>query len=183
MHDSRFTVTGFNLRQNSCLRSALVLTNEYLAGLFDSEGSIAAVRTGNAGLTLIVLISNTYLPVLHEVRETLGYGYIITQKPRSPKHSTCYEWRTRNHNNVLDFISKVETHIRIKRDTVSKVAAAIREHKYNEESGSLVGVDQEFLVAFHQIMPLREIARMLGVHPKSVWRRLPTTLGSRDQLS
>ena len=150
----------------------MVLSNEYLAGLFDSEGSIAATRTGKAGLTLVVLISNTYLPVLREVTATLGYGYIISQKPRSPKHNICYEWRTRNHKQVLDFIGRIESHIRIKREAVSNVAAAIREHEYNEDSGSLRDVDQEFLLAFHEIMPLREIGRMLGVHPKSVWRRL-----------
>ena len=149
-----------------------MLTNEYLAGLFDSEGSIAATRTGKTGLTLVLLISNTYLPVLHEVRETLGYGYIITQKPRSPKHNMCYEWRTRNHNHVLDFIDRVEKHLRIKDEDVSKVAEAIRRHEYNENTGSLRDVDQELLVAFHEIMSLREIGCMLGVHPKSVWRRL-----------
>jgi hypothetical protein len=150
----------------------LVLANEYLAGLFGSEGSIAATRTGKTGLTLVLLISNTYLPVLREVSETVGYGYIISQRPRSPKHNTCYEWRTRNHNQILDFIGRVEKHIRIKRDAVSQVAKAIRGHEYNENSGSTRGVDQEFLIAFHQIMPLREIGRMLGVHPKSVWTRL-----------
>ena len=82
----------------------MVLTNEYLAGLFDSEGSIAATRTGKAGLMVIVLISNTYLPALQEVKETVGYGYIISQKPKSPKHSICYEWKTRNHSQILDFL-------------------------------------------------------------------------------
>ena len=48
----------------------MVLSSEYLAGLFDSEGSIGAKRTGRSGLTLILLISNTYLPVLEEVRDT-----------------------------------------------------------------------------------------------------------------
>ena len=150
----------------------MTLSNEYLAGLFDSEGSIAAKRTGKSGLTLVLLISNTNLPVLHEVRETVGYGYIISQKPRSPKHNTCYEWGTRNHHDILDFVSRVDKRLRIKREDVSRVASAIRGHEYNENVGSLRDVDQEFLVAFHEIMPLSEAGRMLGVHPKSVWRRL-----------
>jgi hypothetical protein len=151
----------------------LTLSNEYLAGLFDSEGSIAATPTGRTGLTVVLLISNTYLPVLHEVRETLGYGYIITQKPRSPNHNIFYEWRTRNHAQILDFIGRVEENLRIKREAVAKVAKAINEHKYNQNAGTLRGVDQEFLQAFHEIMPLREVGRMLGVHPKSIWRQLP----------
>ncbi len=149
-----------------------MLSSEYLAGLFNSEGSIGAKRTGKSGLTLVLLISNTYLPILEEVRDTVGYGYIISQKARSLRHKTCFEWRTRNHQHVLDFIGRVEKHARIKRKAISGVAAAIREHKYRENNGTLRHVDREVLAAFHEIMPLREIGRMLGVHHKSVWRKL-----------
>jgi len=131
------TLTYFNSVSGHRIRSSLTLSNEYLAGLFDSEGSIAATPTGRTGLTLVLLISNTYLPVLHEVRETLGYGYIITQKPRSPNHNICYEWRTRNHAQILDFIGRVEENLRIKREAVAKVAKAINEHKYNQNAGTL----------------------------------------------
>ncbi len=150
----------------------MVLSSEYLAGLFDSEGSIGAKRTGKAGLTLVLTISNTYLPVLEEVRDTVGYGYIISQKARTSREKTCYEWRTRNHQHVLDFIGRVRGNARIKREAVAEVEAAIKGHKYKESNGTLRDVDPELLAAFHEIMPLREIGRMLGVHHKSVWRRL-----------
>ncbi len=141
----------------------MVLSSEYLAGLFDSEGSIAAKQTGKSGLTLVLTISNTYLPVLKEVMDTLGYGYIISQKARSLRQKTCFEWRTRNHRYVLDFIGRIEEHARIKRQAIAEVAAAIREHKYSENNGTLRDVDPEILAALHEIMPLREIGRMLGV--------------------
>ena len=150
----------------------MVLSSEYLAGLFDSEGTIGAKRTGKSGLTLILMISNTYLPVLEEVRNTVGYGYFISQKARTLKQKTCFEWRTRDHQHVLDFIGRVKKYARIKREAIAEVEAAIREHKYRENNGTLRDVDPEILAAFHEIMPLREIGRMLGVHHKSVWRRL-----------
>jgi len=150
----------------------LVLTSEYLAGLFDSEGTISAKRTGKSALTLTLMISNTYLPILEEVKNTVGYGYLISQKARTSKQKTCFEWRTRNHQHVLDFISRVKKHARIKRKAIAEVEAAIKEHKYRENDGTLRDVEPEFLAAFHEIMPLREIGRMLGVHHKTVWRRL-----------
>ncbi|OFX17332.1 hypothetical protein A3K71_00510 [archaeon RBG_16_50_20] len=150
----------------------LVLSSEYLAGLFDSEGSIGAKRTGKSGLTLVLTISNTYLPVLQEVKDTVGYGYFISKKARTVKQKTCFEWRTRNHHNVLDFIGRIKRHARIKRKAIAEVEASIREHRYSENNGSLGYIDHEILTAFHEIMPLREIGKMLGVHHKSVWRRL-----------
>ena len=88
------------------------------------------------------------------------------------KEKTCFEWRTREHHHVLDFIGRVKAHARIKREAISEVAAAIREHKYSENNGTLRDVDPEILAAFHEIMSLREIGRMLGVHHKSVWSKL-----------
>jgi hypothetical protein len=151
----------------------LVLSSEYLAGLFDSEGSIGAKRTGKSGLTLVLTITNTYLPVLEEVRDTVGYGYFISKKARTFKERTCFEWRTRDHQHVLDFIGRIKEHSRIKRDAIARVEAAVRDHEY-KDNGTLKSVDTEILYAFHEIMPLREIGRMLGVHHKSVWRRLET---------
>jgi len=149
-----------------------VLSNEYVAGLFDGEGCIGAKRHGETALTLTLTISNSYLPVLQELRETLGYGYILSQRPRTRRRKPCYEWRTRDHKQVLDFIRRVKGKIRIKREALAEVESAIRGHKHNENSGSLENIDQEFLVPFHHIMPLSEVGRMLGVHPKSIWRRL-----------
>jgi hypothetical protein len=149
----------------------LVLSSEYLAGLFDSEGSISAKRTGKSGLTLILTITNTYLPVLEEVKDTVGYGYFISKKARTLKQRTCFEWRTRNHQHVLDFIDRIKEHTRIKRNAIAKVEATVREHHYRE-NGTLRNIDPEILLAFHEIMPLRQIGRMLGVHHKSVWTKL-----------
>lgn len=75
---------------------------------------------------------------------------------------------------MLDFIGRIKKHARIKREAIVEVETAIREHRYRENSGSLTDVDPELLAAFHEIMPLREIGRMLGVHHKSVWRKLET---------
>ena len=150
----------------------MVLSSEYLAGLFDSEGTIGAKRTGKSGLTLVLMISNTYRPVLEEVKDTVGYGYLISQKARTSKHKTCFEWRTRDHQHVLDFIGRIKKHARIKREAIAEVETAIGEHRYRDNNGTLTGLDPEILAAFHEIMPLREIGRMLGVHHKSVWRRL-----------
>jgi hypothetical protein len=152
----------------------LVLSSEYLAGLFDSEGTIGAKRTGNSGLTLVLMISNTYRPVLEEVKETVGYGYLVSQQAKTLRQKTCFEWRTRDHRHVMDFIGRIKKHARIKREAIVEVETAIREHRYRENSGSLTDVDPELLAAFHEIMPLREIGRMLGVHHKSVWRKLET---------
>ena len=105
-----------------------------MAGLFDSEGSIGAKRTGKSGLTLILTISNTYLPVLEEVRDTVGYGYFISKKARTVKEKTCFEWRTWDYHHVLDYIGRVKAHARIKREAIAEVAAAIREHKYSENN-------------------------------------------------
>jgi hypothetical protein len=102
----------------------------------------------------------------------VGYGYFITQEARRLKHKTCFEWRTRNHQHVLDFIGRIKKHARIKCEAISEVETAVREHKYRENNGTLKHVDPEILVALHEIMPLREIGRILGVHHKSVWRKL-----------
>ena len=59
------------------------INNEYLAGFFDGEGSIAVNRQG---WKIVISITNTYLPILKEFQKRFG-GQIDLVKSLNKNHN------------------------------------------------------------------------------------------------
>lgn len=92
-----------------------MLSHEYVAGFFDGERCIRLVANkADSGFGIHVFISNTYKPILDQLKEQ--YGGNVTPKAAATKnHRTCYVWRISNRPEALAFLRIVEPYLVEKR--------------------------------------------------------------------
>lgn len=83
----------------------MTLSNEYIAGLFDGEGSIVIGRPGPREHELAITISNNYRPVLDEI--ALQYPGAVNP------NRVCWLYRA-GHSAAEDFLKGVLPFLRIK---------------------------------------------------------------------
>lgn len=75
-----------------------MLSIEYLAGAFDSEGTIGIHRSTSTGIhrngktyAVQIAVTNTYLPLLMEFRDMFG-GTVTNRKPTGHGVKRRYDW-------------------------------------------------------------------------------------------
>ena len=80
------------------------INNEYLAGFFDGEGSIAVNRQG---WKIVISITNTYLPILKEFQKRFG-GQIDLVKSLNKNHFKSnkkrWHWRIQTKDKMTKFL-------------------------------------------------------------------------------
>lgn len=101
------------------------MTPEYLAGLFDGEGSVAIIHQKSPRIgapkhcvhCLQVSITNTHFGVMQEVEGFLGYGHLRAKKQSSPTANikTIYLWEARAQKAVR-FLEVLLPYLIIKRE-------------------------------------------------------------------
>ena len=79
------------------------LTPEYVAGFFDGEGTIL-VSSSEAGGSLVVAISSTYLPILRYLHSVYG-GYLRKAKSASNRKD-CWK-RAISSSDAVRFIEDI----------------------------------------------------------------------------
>uniref|UniRef100_A0A6M3LDG9 Putative HNH homing endonuclease n=1 Tax=viral metagenome TaxID=1070528 RepID=A0A6M3LDG9_9ZZZZ len=87
----------------------------YLAGFIDGEGTIVIdTHGGTRTPSLRLIVANTYLPVLQELREIWG-GCLYTKKPQREnwKAGSALEWATRQ---ALEILKEVQPYLHVKRE-------------------------------------------------------------------
>ncbi len=107
----------------------------WAAGLFDGEGCITLKRDYNGSIptySLRLVVVNTHLPALEELRLLFGLGSIRQSAPRSKKQKARWDWRvaSRQAETVLRLLLP---HLRIKREE-AKIAVLSR--KYQQKVGA-----------------------------------------------
>lgn len=98
----------------------------YLAGILDGEGCIAIYKTpgckdkryrkGRRGssFTRMVQISNTYLPLLEEIRERTQLGRVACWSRRANQKPN-YEWRVGAKEDIVAILYSVYPYLREKK--------------------------------------------------------------------
>lgn len=101
----------------------------YAAGFFDGEGCVRIDRgrnphNGRRYYALHVIVVNTYLPVLQELRER--YGGVVKPRQRAKSHwKPSFQWRVCS-KDALVFLRDVLPHLRVKRRE-AEIAIAFQE--------------------------------------------------------
>ena len=119
-----------------------MLSIEYIAGLFDGEGTVGIYRVTNGksdktNWTSRLNISGSYRPVLEKIHTFCGYGNIYSAKRNKKLIATRYgsldtslckqgwKWQITNRNDIKNFLSKILPHLHEKKEQVELVLAFI----------------------------------------------------------
>lgn len=93
----------------------------YIAGLFDGEGSVSFVfkkaKNGKRYGKLYARISNTDRKVLEWIKETLGFGFIVSTKMPKPNCKPCYDFVVA-YEKARKFLAIVQPYLKIKAGSV-----------------------------------------------------------------
>ena len=106
-----------NLR--TCPPDGGYMDKRYLAGLFDGEGCVMirrmALKSGFTQYAMIVAITNSYLPILTELREI--YGGSVNFARSQSQTDKCFRW-TACANIGLRFLQDISRYVIIKKEEV-----------------------------------------------------------------
>jgi hypothetical protein len=99
------------------------LSDEYVAGLFDGEGTVSVYcftqtrKSGNSyrRYQLTVVLTNTHRPVLDRIRVQYG-GFIVKHQSRMGRRQ-CYRWMASAHI-AQRFLSAIQPYAIIKRPVI-----------------------------------------------------------------
>ena len=83
----------------------------YLAGFFDGEGTIT-IR----GKRCRVAITQTNKEILEEIRDFVGYGYVVEVKKRKPHWKDCWIYFISRKADMLHFFKNVYPFLILKKE-------------------------------------------------------------------
>ncbi len=111
----------------------------YIAGLIDGEGTVTLTRKHkNENRQLAVSISNTEMPLLDFVLQTVGTGKITNKRVVSEKHTPSFVYAVYNRQ-ALDLLEQFTPYLRTykyKRATIilkNYINLTARNGKYSDE--------------------------------------------------
>lgn len=107
----------------------------YFAGLFDGEGSISLVKRKNQSIRLEILVTNTYIPVLEDLRGQYQ-GYLYTRKLAPGRHKPLAYLRWQG-SRAAELLETLLPKLRIKRDQAElalQFQQIPREHGWRQEA-------------------------------------------------
>jgi hypothetical protein len=103
----------------------------YIAGLFDGEGSISIThrnRYNSKQYALAVTLCNAHKHTLLDIKEKIGFGCVVVHKAKIER--TTFNYLLSNKNAYL-FLVKMVKHLRIK-DKEAEIAIAFYENTINK---------------------------------------------------
>jgi hypothetical protein len=91
----------------------------YFAGFFDGEGSCGLYYQNGRKYPprLEARITNTYVPVLEELKTCFG-GNVYCRKKTPLRHKPVYAWAIVNKEGVRKFLNTIYPYLREKKDKV-----------------------------------------------------------------
>lgn len=87
----------------------------YIAGFFDGEGSITRVSKG-----VRISISQTNEPVLNDIKEFAGYGFVFKNRKRQPHWKDSWVYYIARQEEVYKFLKSVYPHLTVKKELAQK---------------------------------------------------------------
>jgi len=101
----------------------------YLAGLVDGEGSMSVYANGPR-----LSISNTHLPTLEWVRDSLSYGRVWQLQQSEMATRPCYQWDC-GARVMRALLPKILPYLRIKQERAEALLEYMDEINYNNTKG------------------------------------------------
>jgi hypothetical protein len=96
------------------------ITDEYIAGFFDGEGCVSLMKHRSPSTkshyiyNTIVIITNSNLQVLRDIRTKLGLG-ILNEKPISTRNKAVYSIAIRRQEEIKTFLNRFLPLLRVKK--------------------------------------------------------------------
>lgn len=146
------------------------MTNEYIAGFFDGEGTIAIV-----GNRLRMSIPQTNFEVLDEIRQFLSFGSIFKEKKRKEHWKDSWVLYTSNSEDTYRFLLRVKNLLIVKKDKAEK-AIKVYEDVINRKSLKMV-MKVKALDLVKEGKSYREIEKETGVGRQTICRLMKTSVG------
>ena len=139
-----------------------MLSNEYIAGLFDGEGCISIT----AGHFIRISITNCNQEVLELVQQTLGYGKVRLKSSKSK----CYDFRIDNRVDIKRFLQAVSPFLIVKKEKAKEASHILETFPYRYKPSCLL--DLSMVQSLHRTKSLKEIASITGFSRTTVWQKL-----------
>lgn len=161
------------------------MTWSFIAGFFDGEGSL--IRHGR-GHGYRVIIPQTNLEVLEEIRRFTGSGFIFTVKKRKAHWKESWVYGIAKQSDVVVFLKNIQKHVIVKRNSVDTAIPLIEKRlkELNEERRSL----QIRIIAAYKMRgkgaTYRAIGRYLHVdfgYIRRMMKRHPEYNGGRSSMA
>lgn len=128
----------------------------YIAAIIDGEGTITLSRKHKKdNRQLSITISNTEMPLLEFILETIEAGKITNKKTYKDNHTPSMTY-TINNRQALDLLSQIEPYLKTYKKQRAEfilknyIRVTPRNGKYNE---NLKVEREKFVVAFFKISP------------------------------
>lgn len=125
------------------------LSNEYLAGLIDGEGSIAiylTLRRKTPSLVTSVSFCNTYKPLIFYFKEKFGGTTSVSFSSTSTK--PCYKWQARQ-DIIIPLLKRIFPFLVIKKGQAKLVLEAYKHLKSTEYRGGSKQISKK-IVAYRR---------------------------------
>ncbi len=127
----------------------MILSHEYVAGLFDGEGYCSIRRFAGSihrhkreyGFSAFAGLAIREKYMIESLIETYG-GSIFKQMPYKTTHSICYKWSTTN-NVTLNFLKLVSPYLLMKNKQAKKVIE-FQEYRNGRKSIYAALTDDEY---------------------------------------
>lgn len=136
---------------------------EYLAGLFDGEGSITVTQNNWGNVYVKVCIAQANAPFLHLVRGFLGYGEVNEQTGIKKAKTTSYTLDISRKDEVHRFLSQISPYLILR-----KVEAELTLPLVCESFQGRAFTDEQRLEQLSRVAEIKEAAstRRRGVIPQ-----------------
>jgi DNA-binding XRE family transcriptional regulator len=142
------------------LKEKDMLSKEYVAGLFDGEGTIGVYGVKGwkemKNFAARMALTGTYRPVIEELQETFGFGSVTLQKRQALQRTPgktydprlckqCWRWGVTNKRDISTFIEAVLPFSREKKVQLEIVVQFINKDLTGQEAYSLCKEAKNFV--------------------------------------
>jgi hypothetical protein len=100
------------------------ITAEYIAGLFDGEGSICCLHNVSGTPRVQLNVTNTNREVLVDLKEFFGFGTMANSSAFGTR--PCYQWQLAGAPKVIEVLTELLPYLRVK-EKQAKIAVQLCE--------------------------------------------------------
>jgi len=149
------------LSTNLCNFVYMKMTNEYIAGFFDGEGTIIITKN-----KVRPAMTQTNESVLLQIKEFVGVGCVTKLKKRKPQHKDAWGYFITGNDGALILLKRIEPFLIVKKDraiTAINILEAYFEkiNKRKEDIKQAVGLIKTGL-------SYREIEKITGIGRQTI---------------
>jgi uncharacterized protein YerC len=145
------------------------MSNEYIAGFFDGEGSVTKFAHKNS---YRITLPQTNLEVLEKIRLHVGVGAIMTVTKRKAHYKDFWLYYTSSNVDTKIFIDKIVEHLVIKKEkceiVLNKIEQILKEREYKDERIKQDTIEVKKYI--EEGLSYRKIEKILGISRQKICR-------------